>query len=108
MPDLSNVKTGDKLYVPGRFEGGSILTVQRITPTGRIVTENGTFMPNGRLVGASGWDVTHGRPATPEDIENVRQSKILHRLKATKWAEVSPETRDAIVQLLNSAKAQKS
>ena len=57
MPDLSNIKIGDKLYVYQRLGEKRIETVERVMPGGRVQTKTGTFDPVGYLRDdRAGWD----------------------------------------------------
>lgn len=81
MADLLGLKVGDKLFVKrGHYDKGSIVAVDRITPTGRVITRRGEFNPNGRLRGGSGYMSEWARPATEDDIEGIYRHGLVEKL----------------------------
>lgn len=78
MSDLTTAKVGDLLYIPSRYgRGGRLATVERITPSGRVITQHDEFMPNGKKRGTQGWDITFAQIATPEHITTVRRNNLI-------------------------------
>lgn len=67
---LDNVKVGDKLFVTSRWRK-SIDTVEKVTKL-HVITSNCKYRKSGDSVG-DGWTHSFARPATEEDIENIRK-----------------------------------
>lgn len=69
---LSGVKVGDKLCVLQRMGSKRIVVVERVTPSGRVITPAGEFNPNGTVRGqADPWNRMTARPANKDDIERA-------------------------------------
>jgi len=101
---LEGVKIGDKLLIDNHYNE-RISAVARITPTGRVVTENGdTFRPNGRRIGETErWRMTRARPANPADFERIRRRSAVYRLDHIQWDKLPTETIDAVLALVDAA-----
>lgn len=81
MSDLTDVKVGDKLFVrSGHYSRSMILTADRITPSGRVITTSGEFNRNGRKRGDSGWHTTWARKATEDDIAGIYRNGLVQEL----------------------------
>lgn len=94
MADLLGLKVGDRLFVKrGHHDKGSIVAVDRITPTGRVITKRGEFNPNGRLRGSGGWLSEWARPATEDDIAGIYRHGLVQKLESVHsyWNKLSAE-----------------
>lgn len=93
MGDLSEVKIGDRLFVKtGNHGHGRIVPIDRITPSGRVITKCGEFNPNGRLRGSRGWDSTWARKASDDDIAGVFRIGLVHKLEMFRaWEKLSSD-----------------
>lgn len=74
---LEELKAGDKVFVSSR-SGTTLQTVQRITPTGRVVVNNIQFI-NGAN-GSNPWDVIIIEEATKEKIEEYNAYRFVQRV----------------------------
>ena len=97
--DLSQAKVGDQLFVHGRWRS-SLVKVKRITPGGRIVTEHSTFRPDGRQIGASGYDTTFARIATAEDIAKVKRNISLSAVSHFSWEKLSDDDLKTVSEII--------
>lgn len=62
---LKNLKAGDKVFIDGR-SGKRLTTVQRITPTGRVVANNIQFINGANY--SDKWNVIVLEEATEEEV----------------------------------------
>lgn len=106
MTDLLGLKVGDKLFVKrGHYDKGSIVAVDRITPTGRVITKRGEFNPNGRLRGSSGWLSETARPATEDDIAGIYRYGLVQKLESFRtWDKLSAEDLKAATAIVDKYK----
>ena len=76
-----NVKVGDKvemIYGGERF--GTIVTVEKVTPTGLIKTSGYTFNPDGSQRGnGDRWYRRRIYEITPERMEEIREHRYINR-----------------------------
>lgn len=103
MTDLSEVRIGDKLLVwCGPHDRGRIDTVERITPSGRIVTKSGQFEREGWLRGEkSRWQTTRARPATPDDIAGINRLHMVSKItNFKKWDKLTPDELKAVSEIV--------
>ncbi len=97
MYDLSSAAVGTKLFVKrGRWGGGIIETVERITPAGFIVTKSGMFTRSGVRRGEKGWDRSTATIATEDDIAGVFRYQLVSRFKIFDWEKLSAEDLKAV------------
>lgn len=98
---LENVKVGDKLFVSHRWSRG-IETVIKVTKL-HVITETGKYRKTGYSVG-DGWTCSYARPATDEDIENVRKEvarqNILHSCRNINFDSLSDSQLEAILKIV--------
>jgi hypothetical protein len=86
MADLSSVRPGDKLYIKsGHYDVGRIGIVDRVTPTGRIISGSNTFEKNGRLRGQEGWTRTWAEVATQTHFDKIEQAFLADKVRGTHW-----------------------
>lgn len=106
MNDLANVKVGDSLYVKsGRYDKGSIVTADRVTPSGRVVTRSGEFNPDGRKRGESGWMRTRARPATEDDIAGIYRYGLVSKISNFHhWEKLSADDLKAVSAIIDRYK----
>lgn len=74
---LEKLKAGDKVFVNSR-SGTTLETVQRITPTGRIVVCNTQFV--GGLARSNMWNIMTLEEATEEKIQQYNKRMFIHRV----------------------------
>jgi len=106
---LANVKAGDKLFVQrDRYDKGSIITVDRVTPTGRVVTKMGQFDPDGWLRGDSkSWNRTTARIATEDNIAGVNRWNLVRKISEFKgWEKLSPDDLKAVAEIVRRHEVQ--
>lgn len=96
---LSGVKAGDTLFVVSRFSK-HLVKVERVTPTGRVITKNGEYNPNGRLRGAAGWDSPRARLATEDDIAGINRGNLVYKLERFQWGNLDAETLKKVCELI--------
>lgn len=98
MPDLSNVKAGDKLYVSYRLGGRRIEMVDKVMPSGRVKTKTGTFNPDGCLRGDIG---IYARLATEDDFTEIARLSLIRKLIEYRgWSKLSTEDLQAVVSIM--------
>jgi len=74
MGDLSEVTIGDLLFVKGsHYDKGRLEIVERVTPSGRVITKAGQYDPSGRMRGQRGWQSRWARLATAAANETRRR-----------------------------------
>lgn len=105
MNDLANVKVGDKLFVKGgHYDKGHIVAVDRITPTGRVITKSGEFNPDGRKRGERGgmtWSRLRARPATEDDIAGIYRYGLVQKLERFRlWEKLNSDDLKAASQII--------
>ncbi len=74
---LEELKAGDKVFVSSR-SGVSLETVQKITPTGRVVVNNVQFI--GGINRANIWDIVTLEEATEEKIKEYEIRGFVRRV----------------------------
>lgn len=74
---LEELKAGDKVFVSSR-SGVSLETVQKITPTGRVVVNNVQFI--GGINRANIWDIIILEEATEEKIKEYEIRGFVRRV----------------------------
>ncbi len=76
--DELNVKVGDKVLYERRGRE-RIVTVTKVTPTGRIRIDftDSQFDKYGHQMGGDTWFSSRIRRATPEDIKRIEQKKTI-------------------------------
>lgn len=101
--DLTGAKVGDKLFVKsGHYDKGSIVTVDRITPTGRIVTKHGEFNPNGRKRGSDGWQSTWARLATEDDVAGIFRLGLVSKIERFRaWDKLSADDLKTVSEIVS-------
>lgn len=99
---LANVAIGDKLFISGGpHERGSIATVDRITPTGRVITQLGEFNIDGRQRGGSSWYKRYARVATDDDIAGVNRYLLVQRLANFRlWQKLNAADLKTVAELI--------
>ena len=92
MTHLEGVKLGDRLFVKSRYDKGRIEIVDRITPTGRVVTKSGEFNPDGARRGGGRWNGALARKATDVDIASIHRERLIRKLAEFKlWERLSAD-----------------
>lgn len=74
---LKKLKAGDKVFVSSR-SGTTLATVQKITPTGRVVVNNIQFT-NG-VNKSNMWDIIRLDEATEEKISKHKTRRFVQRV----------------------------
>lgn len=74
---LGELKAGDKVFVSSR-SGVSLETVQKITPTGRVVVNNVQFI--GGINRSNIWDIIVLEEATEEKIKEYEIREFVRRV----------------------------
>lgn len=108
--NLEGVKVGDKLYVKsGHYDKGHIVTADRVTPTGRVITKSGEFNPNGRKRGEPDWQRTWARPATEDDIAGIYRNRLVQKLtEFREWDKLSADDLKAASEIIAKYKLPRS
>ena len=73
---LEELKAGDKVFVSSR-SGTTLQTVQKITPTGRVVVNNIQFI--GGINKSNMWDIITLEEATEEKIKEYKIRVFIRR-----------------------------
>lgn len=74
---LEELKAGDKVFVSSR-SGTTLQTVQKITPTGRVVVNNIQFI--GGINKSNMWDIITLEEATEEKIKEYKIRGFIRRV----------------------------
>lgn len=74
---LEGLKAGDKVFVSSR-SGTTLQTVQKITPTGRVVVNNTQFI-NGKNM-SNMWNILTLEEATEEKVKEYRIRGFIRRV----------------------------
>lgn len=75
---LKNLKQGDYVFINGR-SGKRLTTVQRITPTGRVVVDNIQFV--GGVNRSNGWNIIVLEEATEEAVIKYKAVQFIRAVK---------------------------
>lgn len=75
---LKNLKQGDYVFINGR-SGKRLTTIQRITPTGRVVVDNIQFV--GGVNRSNGWNIIVLEEATEEAIGKYKAVQFICAVK---------------------------
>jgi len=104
MNDLDGVKPGDRLLVKiGHHDKGHLVTVDRVTASGRVITASGEFNPNGRKRGEdrNSWSRTIARLATEDDIAGIFRLGLVSKLERFRtWDKLSADDLKAAVSIV--------
>lgn len=102
MGDLAGVRVGDKLFIKsGHYDRGRIEAVDRVTPSGRVITKSGEFNPNGRKRGDSGWQSALARLATEDDVAGIRRHNLVQELEKFRlWDKLSADDLKAASEII--------
>ena len=99
--DLKEAKVGDTLWISDRWKPlGFLQTVERITPSGRVITKHAEYNPDGRRRGTSGFDVCYARIATPEDIAKVYRAKVLQKVSHFTWDKLGDDDLKSVAEIV--------
>lgn len=74
---LEELKVGDNVFVSSR-SGTTLQTVQKITPTGRVVVNNIQFI--GGINKSNMWDIITLKEATEEKIKEYKICGFIRRV----------------------------
>lgn len=74
---LEELKAGDKVFVSSR-SGTTLQTVQKITPTGRVIVNNIQFI--GGINKSNMWDIITLEEATEEKIKEYKIRGFIRRV----------------------------
>ena len=74
---LKTLKAGDKVFVRSNFRK-SLKTVQRITPTGRIVVDNTQYV-NG-IYRSDAWNIFSLEEATEEEVNRFVRTNFVRNV----------------------------
>lgn len=75
---LKNLKAGDKVFIDGR-SGKRLTTVQRITPTGRVVVDNIQFIDG--INRSNQWNILMLEEATTEAVGKYKAIQFIRAVK---------------------------
>lgn len=75
---LANLKSGDRAATHHRLVGYRLYTVDRRTPSGRIIMASGEqFDKNGREIGGDKWNTNHLKEVTPEVLADIKHRRLV-------------------------------
>lgn len=91
--DLSKATVGTLLrIVRGIHDDTFLERVERVTPSGLVVTKSATFRVDGvQRQHGSVLDRCRARIATEEDIADVRRNRLIRHLRNFAWEKLSAE-----------------
>ena len=75
---LKNLKADDYVFINSRI-GKRLTTVQRVTPTGRIIVDNIQFI--GGANRSNKWDIMTLEEATTEAVEKYKAIQFIRAVK---------------------------
>lgn len=97
MGDLSGVKVGDKLCIRrSHYQPSTIEIVERVTPTGRVITKSGAFERSGYMRGGDSWSRPYAWLATEDDIAGVHRYGLVSTFKQFDWNRLTAEDLKAV------------
>ena len=100
MNDLSDVTVGTELFVTRGYQQNWIEKVERITPTGRVITKTGTYDRDGYLRGERNyWTQARARIATKDDIAGIYRLGLVSKLKGVDWNKLSADDLKAVSEI---------
>lgn len=82
---IKELKLGDKVIIAsgGVYQRSYIATVDKITPSGRIICGDTTFNPDGwERGGRDNWNRKYLREATPEKIQDIGDKEIISQARS--------------------------
>lgn len=102
MDDLSEVKVGDKLFVKGSgYDKGHLEIVERITPTGRVITKHSKYDKSGRRIGDTGYFRARASKATEDDIAGIYRLGLVNKIEQfRRWDKLSAEDLKTTAELV--------
>lgn len=104
---LENVKAGDVLCVMPTRDRNYLTTVDRVTPTGRVVTKAGEFNPKGDKRGESGgWHYTRARVATADDIAGINRASLVDKLRRFPWDKLGADDLKRVGEIVAASKVE--
>ena len=107
--DGSKYKAGDTVIVVDRAFRDRITTIDKITPSGRLIVGTSVFNPDGRERGATGYNSCFLLDPTPDRIEQATRNSLITRIDGTVyrrqrkqegWADLSTDQLRQIAELL--------
>src|SRR5690606_23119845 len=96
-----NLKVGDKLAIKHSWGIPGIYAIARITPSGRYVLGDGTYVLNPDLTirAPDKWGPFKAEPLTPEIEATVRRQRMLAVLARYNWDRATDEVLEAVVAI---------
>ena len=102
---MSDYKAGDQLVLKHRYGDWQIITVGRVTPSGRLVCGNYTLNPDLTVRGRGDWSAVYrAEPVTPEIRTEVLRQRNRRLLVHTKFDELDPRTLARLARIVREAK----
>ena len=107
--DGSKYKAGDTVIVVGRMFRDRITTIDKVTPSGRLIVGTSVFNPDGWERGVTGYDRCFLVDPTPDRIEQATRNSLITRIDGTVyrrqrkqdgWADLSTDQLQQIAELL--------
>jgi hypothetical protein len=101
---LDNVKVGDRICIIRHLGSSQLAAVEKVTPSGRVITKHGIFTPNGYMYGGrkEPWNRARARLATEDDIAGIYRAGLVRKIETFRlWDKLSPDdlrTISAIIQ----------
>ena len=107
--DGSKYKAGDTVIVVGRMFRDRITTIDKVTPSGRLIVGTSVFNPDGWERGVTGYGRCFLVDPTPDRIEQATRRSLITRIdgevysrhrKQDGWADLSTDHLQQIAELL--------
>ena len=107
---MNEINVGDRLYCIGGVLDGKVIrieTVDRITPSGRIVTDKTTQInPDLSIRGANKWGPYRMKPVTPDIEEAYKKQEVKRTLLGyLATADFNAMPVETLIKLLDIIKA---
>lgn len=86
-------------------EHGRVVTIEKITPRGRIIAGGETFKASGFRLGGNGFYMTHLVKLTPDRLEAIVRANRLNKIAAFKFSTLADSQLETIINVLANSQA---
>lgn len=105
MSEFHKFIAGERAVICSRHrEAGRIVTVERVTPTGRIIAGGLTFKSNGRLIGGYSFSNTRIEQLTEEKRAQIIRLTRLNQISSFSFSTLSDSEIEAVLNIISKSK----
>jgi hypothetical protein len=97
---VKELKVGDRVIIGHPFRNPVLATIDRITPSGRIVASNRTFLPDGRQYGGNKFASFYLIQYDVAKALVIKDRDNITYLSTFDYKKLSPEVREQLVKLI--------